>query len=496
MPTIGGRREYLPLTRRIERGRHFSDLAGRTEAETLKKIQDTLSKKIHELENLRSKAQIDCFIRNTSSEIETFLDNPSWGVPPSVAALLADVTSEEQKACIREIGWHCYYMFALLPAHKRVDYAVMQAEEEITSHFNHVKTEYDQSKKTLVEGTLRYVIRLARHYAHSGIPYLDLVQEGVMGLMQASEKFEESIGTHFQSYAASWIKQRITRYIADHSLLIRLPVHQHEKVSVIIDKHQQLWDTHGYPPTDFKLYLEMEWLTQEDISLIQQHQQQEHYRYLIEKLSEYREMFTYRDQPASAVLEKWADKVFALDLMYEELTASLGHEPDEYTLYKKLGWLADCEIEYLNREKETIDTRLLSAAQSRLRKAQIQMNHYRLATATHYSLETTSVTVNQSGQRKLIREYLVAQDDIEQSGDRRLLEDELQILLTRLSEREQHVINLRFGLQDGQEKTLEEVGQQFGLTRERIRQIEAKVKRKLVKPLMNQRMASYLREDM
>src|SRR5690606_22653699 len=208
-------------------------------------------------------------------------------------ALLADVTSEEQQACIRDIGWHCYYLFALLPAHKRLDYAVIQVEEEICSHFDNVRVEYDQSKKTLIEGTLRYAIRLARHYLYSGVPYLDLVQEGVIGLMQASEKFEERAGGHFQSYAASWIKQRITRYIADHSRLIRFPVHQHENVKALEKQEQLLAERTGRNPSEFDLFIVAELLSEADVAIIRQHERHKHFQHLEEKLKGLNQLIEY-----------------------------------------------------------------------------------------------------------------------------------------------------------------------------------------------------------
>lgn len=487
LPVVGGKNQYLPLTRRIERGRLLIELTKQNDGETLRQVQSEISAQLGKISALCSENASSDFIQRATGEIELFLDNSDWDAPPSVTTILSQIGSPDDHDQLREIGWRSFFLLALLPFSLRSDYMMASASEELQAHFRIVLEEYEQSKQALLEGTLRYAIRLARYYLHSGMPYLDLVQEGILGLLYSIDKFQEVAGAHFQSYAANWIQQRIRRYIADHSRLIRVPVHRHETTTTINHKHQELIDCLGHLPSEYQLFEAMEWLTEEDTLLIEK---QKRYNALKRRLFEYRQLVKHRDQQLSKIPERVRQKVIDLDIVCEIITERLGSEPDELTLFQELGWFSIEEIKYLQEQKpQKAGAPKVAHAFKKLRKARIQMEHYQMANAVHHSLESIHIKGNP------LEEYLVAPDDTEIDGDSNLLANIIQEVLARLGRREGEILNLRFGLQDGEEKTLEEIGQEFGVTRERIRQIEAKALRRLRHPSTKHRMAEFADQE-
>ncbi|QGK69484.1 RNA polymerase sigma factor [Allosaccharopolyspora coralli] len=304
-------------------------------------------------------------------------------------------SADSVRAYLKQIG-----KVALLNAEEEVELAkrieaglygaerlrqVEEAEEKPTTQMRRdlrwIVRDGERAKNHLLEANLRLVVSLAKRYTGRGMAFLDLIQEGNLGLIRAVEKFDYTKGYKFSTYATWWIRQAITRAMADQARTIRIPVHMVEVINKLGRIQRELLQDLGREPTPEELAKEMD-ITPEKVLEIQQ----------------------YAREPIS-------------------LDQTIGDEGDS-----QLGdFIEDSEA-------------------------------------------------------------VVAVDAVSFT----LLQDQLQSVLATLSEREAGVVRLRFGLTDGQPRTLDEIGQVYGVTRERIRQIESKTMSKLRHPSRSQVLRDYL----
>lgn len=259
-----------------------------------------------------------------------------------------------------------------------------QEKEEIQAEIKALQLDVDRgsdAKKRLAEANLRLVVSIAKRYVGRGMLFLDLIQEGNLGLIKAVEKFDYRKGYKFSTYATWWIRQAITRAIADQARTIRIPVHMVETINKLIRVSRQLLQELGREPTPEEIAEEM--------------------KMPVERV---REILKISQEPVS-------------------LETPIGEEEDSH-----LG-------DFIKDDNVPVP-----------------------ADAATFTL----------------------------------LKEQLEEVLGTLTEREQKVLTLRFGLEDGRARTLEEVGKEFNVTRERIRQIETKALRKLRHPSRSRKLKDYL----
>ena len=285
----------------------------------------------------------------------------------STGQYLDDVSDDSVRLYLREIG--------KIP--------LLSAEEEMELARRIIKGD-KKAKDKMAEANMRLVVSIAKRYSGRGLDFLDLIQEGNTGLLRAVEKFDPDKGFKFSTYATWWIRQAITRAIADQARTIRIPVHMVETINKLLRTQRRMTQELNREPT------------------------------------------------------------------IEELSKELDMEPEK--------------IEYVIKIKQDIS-----------------------------SLDA-SVGRDGEDDESALQDFIVDEDTVspEDSATSQLLKEQVQDMLSSLSDREQKIVRMRFGLDNGKNHTLEEVGQEFAVTRERIRQIEAKALAKLRKHKDAKKLYEYL----
>jgi RNA polymerase primary sigma factor len=330
------------------------------------------------------------------SYLRTYLDNGMWGkdavwealvrqafaiflvlyiLPDSIAQVLLENISKNET----------------LPAETWFKRHLPE-DKELKQELHEVTLRAEESNQTLIRANLRLVVSIAKRYVGRGISFLDLIQEGNLGLLRAVSKFDPTRGFKFSTYATWWIRQSISRYIAEHARTIRIPVHLFEAITRILRVQRNLVQKLGREPNLEELALESEMLSAEDVTAIK--------------------------------------------------AARATNQPLDPELQRRWTW-ATMKVQ-----------RILQSAEEPI------------------SLERP-VGDEESSQ---LGDFIEDDDALEpmDAAAREMLREQVQSALAALSERERQVLELRFGLIDGKDHTLEEVSRYFNVTRERIRQIEAK----------------------
>ena len=320
--------------------------------------------KLNDLIDSNNISIIDDFSSETLDGISLEVDLPKeTDAAETVAVNDSAAMDDPVKVYLKEIG-----RIPLLTAEEEIELAIRITDDD------------EQAKKRLAEANLRLVVSIAKRYVGRGMQFLDLIQEGNLGLIKAVDKYDYTKGFKFSTYATWWIRQAITRAIADQARTIRIPVHMVETINKVKKAQSQLLHLNGHEatPEEIAEYLEM-------------------------PVDKVREIIRVSQEPVS-------------------LETPIGEEEDSH--------LGD-----------------------------------------------------------FIPDDALAPAD---AASMSLLKEQLAEVLKTLTPREEKVLKLRFGLDDGNPKTLEEVGKEFNVTRERIRQIEAKALRKLRHPSRSKKLKDFL----
>ena len=353
----------------VERGKQ----SGHLSAQEIDNVIVELDLDVDELEKLNEMIDsanisiVDDFSAEALDGIPLEVDLPKETDAAETVAINDNAAMDDPvKVYLKEIG-----RVPLLTPEEEIELAIRIADND------------EKAKKRLAEANLRLVVSIAKRYVGRGMQFLDLIQEGNLGLIKAVDKFDYTKGFKFSTYATWWIRQAITRAIADQARTIRIPVHMVETINKLVRVQRQLLQDLGRDPTPEEIGAEM------DMS---------------------------------------ADRVR--------------------------------EIQKISQEPVSLETPIGEEEDSQL--------------------------------GDFIEDHEAVRPD--DAAGFSMLQEQLQMVLDGLAERERKVIELRFGLKDGHPRTLEEVGREFGVTRERIRQIESKTLAKLRHPSRSSKLKDYLED--
>jgi RNA polymerase primary sigma factor len=282
--------------------------------------------------------------------------------------------------------------------------------EEIAATWARLEEQASESQQLLTQANLRLVVNVAKHYLGRGISFLDLIQEGNIGLLRAVQKFDHTKGFKFSTYATWWIRQAISRAIADQARTIRIPVHMVDTINRLLRLQRQMIQELGREPTTEELALE------------------------------------------SGLIDQ--------DVLQAIAVAQASGKP------------------------------LPPSLERHLRRAASKVRRIMRISQEPMSLEMP-VGTEESGELGDFIEDETVLGPVDATSNQ-LLKEQLHTILDSLSDRERAVLEMRFGLRDGESHTLEEVGKAFGVTRERVRQIESKALRKLRHPGRSRKLRDFL----
>lgn len=351
---------------------------------------------------------------DSPSYLRAYLDNGKWGSDhlwDNLARHAYSVFLSLYLLPFKYAEWLLTHIRAHhgFPA-QRTLYRNLPAQDDLLAEMDAIHNRATDAQQALVRANLRLVVSVAKRYLGRGIPLLDLIQEGNMGLLRAIGKFDPRRGFKFSTYATWWIRQSINRSIAEQARTIRIPVHLFESISRILRAQRHLTQTLGREPTNEDLALEVGYLSAVDVQTI--------------------------------------------------LRAHAENKPIDPELQRKLETATQKVNRALRSAEETI------------------------------SLEGPVGDDESSA----LGDFIEDEDALSpmDAAARDMLREQITHALASLSDRERDVLELRFGLKDGKEHTLEEVSRSFDVTRERVRQIEAKALRKLRHPSKSRELRDYL----
>jgi RNA polymerase primary sigma factor len=362
-----------------------------------------------EAQMLRNRWQID-----EPSYLRSYLDNGMWGKD----GLWDQLAQHAFKSFL------CLYLIPDYTANKLIPYLqqkkllprrssfdkFMPDEDVLGQELDMIRWRSEEANQNLIRANLRLVVSIAKRYLGRGISFLDLIQEGNLGLLRAVAKFDPTRGFKFSTYATWWIRQSISRYIAEQARTIRIPVHLFEAITRLLRVQRGLVQQLGREPTHEELALEGDFLSHEDIREIRRCKEME-----VDLNSDLQARWSAATAKVQRILQSAEEPVSLERPVGDEDSSQLG-------------------------------------------------------------------------------DFIEDDDALEpmDAAAREMLREQVQNALGALSERERQVLELRFGLIDGKDHTLEEVSRYFNVTRERIRQIEAKALRKLRHPTRSRHLREYL----
>jgi len=368
-----------------------------------------LSLVLSESQMLRRQWQAD-----EPSFLRTYLDNGLWGKDQSWDGLVRHAFSVFLSMYLMPIEVSAPMMTYVQREVHLPDLEFfsrhLPGEDDLAYDIESIHRRADEANQTLIRANLRLVVSIAKRYLGRGISFLDLIQEGNLGLLRAVTKFDPTRGFKFSTYATWWIRQSISRYIAEQARTIRIPVHLFEAITRLLRVQRTMVQQLGREPTAEELALEAGLLSDEDTRMIKRARKE-----------------------------------------------GLQIDPEAM---RRWNW-ATAKVQ-----------RILQSAEEPV------------------SLERP-VGDEESSQ---LGDFIEDDEALEpmDAAAREMLREQVQSALGALSERERQVLELRFGLIDGKDHTLEEVSRYFNVTRERIRQIEAKALRKLRHPTRSRHLREYL----